>query len=107
MTKAPGNPTVLRRLAGVLTVINLLLAVTFFPLVPLLGWLNYGVAGWATAWIPDVVMLLVLPVAYSLYWHYGFLIAGVPLVLALWLWRRGGGQEARTWAVLNAATIVV
>ena len=83
----------MRLLTRILSIANLLLAVLFFPLVPLLGWLNYGVVGWAVAWIPDAVLLTVLPAAYSLYWHYGLVIASLPLVLALWLWRRGEGKR--------------
>ncbi len=107
MATAARSPAFFRRLVPVLSVINLLLALNFFPLVPLLGWLNFGRAGWATAWIPDAVLLLILPAAYFFYWHYGCLVAGVPLALALWSWKREGGQAARGWAILNAATIGV
>lgn len=98
---------VLRALVRVLSVINVLLAVNFFPLVPFLGWLNFGRAGWATAWMPEVVMLVVLPAGYYLYWHFWLIVAGVPLLLSLYSWRQGGGREARAWSVVNALTIAM
>jgi hypothetical protein len=74
----------MKKLANTVTAINLVLAFNFFPLVPFLGWLNYGHADWATAWIPDVVMLLILPAAYFLYWHAGFVLA-IAAVTLTWL----------------------
>jgi hypothetical protein len=104
--EARGLP-VLSVLAQVSSVVNLLLALNFFPLVPLLGWLNFGRAGWATAWIPDAVMLLVLPATYYVYWHYGLIVAGAALALSVLWWRQGGAGKARAWTVLNGATIVI
>jgi hypothetical protein len=107
MTKGARRLRVLGALVPVLSVINLLLALNFFPLVPLLGWLNFGRAGWATAWIPEAVMLVVLPAGYYIYWHYWFIVAGVPLLLSLYSWQQGAGRAARTWSVMNAATIAM
>lgn len=107
MAREAGRSRVLRVLTPVFSGINLLLALNFFPLVPLLGWLNFGRAGWATAWIPDAVMLVVLPAGYSIYWHYWFIVAGVALVLSVSLWRQGGGQSARVWTLVNGATIAM
>jgi hypothetical protein len=98
---------VLRLLVPVSSIINALLALNFFPLVPLLGWLNFGRAGWATAWIPEPVLLLVLPAGYYIYWHYGLIVAGVALALSICWWRQGGAREARVWTLLNGATIAV
>ncbi len=100
-------PRVLHGLVRVLSVINLLLALNFFPVVPLLGWLSFGRAGWAMAWIPEAVLLLVLPAAYNIYWHYWFLVAGVAVGLSGYWWRHGGAQEARAWTVANGATMVI
>jgi hypothetical protein len=107
MTEETRRLRVLRALVRVFSVINVLLAFNFFPLVPLLGWLNFGRAGWATAWIPEAVMLVVLPAGYYVYWHYWFIVAGVPLLLSLYSWRQGGGREARLWSVLSAVTIAM
>lgn len=93
--------------ALILTIVNVLLALNFFPLVPFLGWLNYGHADWATAWIPDVVLLLVLPAAYFVYWHYWFAIAVPATLMALYLYRRTGDPRARTLTLINGATILV
>jgi hypothetical protein len=98
---------ILRLLVPVSSIINALLAVNFFPLVPLLGWLNFGRAGWTTAWIPEAAMLLVLPAGYFVYWHYGLIVAGAALALALCWWRRTGASEARLWTITNGATIAV
>ena len=107
MTREAERSLVLRVLATVLSGINLLLALNFFPFVPLLGWLNFGRAGWATSWIPDAILLFVLPAGYYVYWHYWFIVAGVPLALSTYLWRQGGAQEGRLWTVANAATIAL
>jgi hypothetical protein len=107
MTSEVGSAGMLRVLAPVFSVANLFLALIFFPLVPLLGWLNYGRAGRATAWIPDAVTLTVLPAAYYVYWHYWFIVAGVALVFSVSLWRQRGPRSARVWALVNGATIAM
>jgi hypothetical protein len=97
---------VLPVLASVLSIINVLLALNFLLVVSLLGWLNFGRAGWATAWIPEAVLLVVLPAAYYIYWHYGPIVAGVALLLSMYSWRQGGERKARVWSLLNGMTIV-
>jgi hypothetical protein len=52
-------------------------------------------------------MLHLLPAGYYIYWHYWFIVAGVPLLLSLYSWRQGGGRAARNWSVVNAATIAM
>ena len=98
-----------RRLRGVtytLSALNVLLAFNFFPLVPFLGWLNYGHAGWATAWMPDVLLLLFLPAAYFLYWHFWFLVAVPALFASLALYRHTAQRRARLLVIVNAATML-
>lgn len=97
----------LRIVACALSAVNALLAFNFFPLVPFLGWLNYGRAAWATAWIPDVMLLLLLPAGYFLYWHFWFLVAIPALFATVALYRRGGGRQARLLVMLNAATVLL
>ena len=107
MTEEARRLQLTRVLLRVFSGINVLLALNFFPVVPLLGWLSFGRAGWATAWIPEAVLLFVLPAGYYVYWHYWFIVAGVALLLSICLWRQDGGQEARVWTVVNGATIAV
>jgi len=107
MAKEARRLRVFRVLVHVFSGINVLLALNFFLLVPLLGWLNFGRAGWATAWIPDAVWLFVLPAGYYIYWHYWFIVAGVALVLSICLWRQSGEQEDRVWTEVNGATIAI
>jgi hypothetical protein len=94
-------------LAQVSSVINLVLALNFFPLVPLLAWLNYGRAAWTTAWLPDWLMLLVLPGLYYVYWHFWFIVAGLALLLSTLWWRQTGAPRARLWTALNGAMIAM
>lgn len=106
MKEARGQ-RVVRALVRVLSIVHVLLALNFFPLVPFLGWLNFGHASWATAWIPEVVMLLVLPAGYFIHWHFWFVVAGAPLLLSVYWWRRGRGREARAWTVVNGVAMVM
>ena len=94
-------------LVDILTIVNVLLAFNFFPLVPLLGWFNYGHAGWATAWIPDLILLLVLPAGYYIYWHYWFVVGGSALLGSLYLNRRSSCLGARRLAVVNGAAVLM
>jgi len=87
--------------------LNVILALNFFPVVPLLGWLNFGHAGWATAWIPDVVLLVLLPAGYFAYWHFWFAVAGLALACSAHVARRAESREARGWAAVNGAAIVL
>jgi hypothetical protein len=107
MAKEARRLRVFRLLVYVFSGINVLLALNFFPVVPLLGCLNFGRMGWALAWMPDAVLLFVLPAGYYIYWHYWFIVAGVALVLSRCLWKQGGAPEARVWTVVNGATIVI
>ncbi len=84
-----------------LTAINLALAFNFFPLVPMLGWFNFGHANWAVSWIPDVVILAVLPIGYFLYWHFGALLAGLATWGCWWLYRRTHARRDRILLFLN------
>ena len=86
--------------------VNLLLAANFFAFVPFLGWLNYGQGGTA-CWIPDVVLLAILPGAYFMYWHFGALIALLALFVSHSLWRRSRDSRAAILTALNAATLVL
>ena len=87
--------------------INVLLALNFFPFVPFLGWLNLGHGDWATAWIPDALLLVVLPAGYFIYWHFWFVIAAPAFFGSLYLHRRTGNRNAKILAVVNAVTVVV
>lgn len=107
MAEETRGPKVFRVLVYAFSVFNVLLALNFFPLVPLLGWFNFGHAGWATAWIPEVILLVVLPAGYYIYWHFWFIVAGSALVCSLYLNRRVGSREAKVWAVVNGVTIVM
>lgn len=86
-----------------LTTINLALAFNFFPLVPLLGWYNFGHANWALSLIPDVVMLAVLPAGYFLYWHAGFILAAVAAVGCWGLYRPWRKRRDQVLLFLNLA----
>jgi hypothetical protein len=94
-----------RRLVNGLSVIHLLLALNFFFVVPFLGWLNYGRASGATAWIPDVVMLFILPAAYFVYWHFWFVVAVPAIFSSLYLHQRTGDAYARRLAIAHSAII--
>lgn len=89
----------------VFSVINVLLALNFFPFVPLLGWLNFGHANWATAWIPEVILLGVLPAGYFVYWHFWFVVVGPALLCSLYVWRWEGSQEAKVWTVVSGVAL--
>jgi len=98
---------VLRAVMVLLGTINVLLALNFWPVIPLLGWLNFGHAGWLTAWIPDVVLLTILPAGYALYWHLWFVSAGLALVCSAYISRRWACRRARIWAGVSCATILL
>lgn len=87
--------------------INVLLALNFFPMLPFLGWLNYGHADWATAWMPDTVLFVLLPAAYFMYWHFWFIVAIPALLGSLYLHRRTGQRVPRIMALVNAAMVVL
>jgi hypothetical protein len=105
MERASGNLKWLKMLAYASSAINLLLAVNFFPVIPLLSWLNYGHGG--TSWLPDVLLLVILPRGYYLYWHFWFVIAIPAFAASLYLYKRTGNQNAKILTVLNAMTILV
>jgi hypothetical protein len=107
MAEEPRDLKLLRLLMHLFGILNVVLALNFYPIVPLLGWLNFGHAGWATAWIPDVVLLVVLPAGYFIYWHFWFVVAGLALACSVYLSRRSGSRETRIWAVANGATILM
>ncbi len=86
-----------------LTAINLALAFNFFPLVPILGWFNFGHANWVVSWIPDVVMLAVLPAGYFLYWHAGLILTAVAAAGCWGLFRRWQKRRDRVLLFLNLA----
>jgi hypothetical protein len=86
--------------------VNLLLAANFFAFVPFLGWLNYGHGG-SQGWIPDVVLLAILPGAYFVYWHFGALIALIALFISHNLWQRGRDSRLAILSALNAVTLVL
>jgi hypothetical protein len=73
----------------------------------LLGWLNFGRAGWLTAWVHDVVLLIILPAETYIYWHCGFIVAGVALALSLYLWRQSAVQSAKVWSVVHGITLAM
>jgi integral membrane sensor domain MASE1 len=100
------NPTLIMRVARVASAINLLLAANFYAFVPFLGWLNYGHGGTA-GWIPDVILVAILPGAYFVYWHFGALIALLALFVSHSLWLRSRAREAAILSALNAATLVL
>ena len=82
MMKSRGFQPWFGRLVGLLSGIHVLLALNFFPLVPFLGWLNFGRGEWI-AWIPDIILRQVLPAGYYVYWHFWFLIS-LPAVAGSW-----------------------
>jgi hypothetical protein len=107
LEKRTANLKPFRVLSYISSAINLVLALSFFPLVPLVGWLNFGHGNWATAWIPDVVLLQVLPAGYFIYWHFWF-VAAVPALLGSLYWfKRSGDRKAKVLAVANAGAVVV
>jgi hypothetical protein len=93
-------------LTYLLSAINALLALNFVVIVPFLGWLNYGRANWATAWLPGVLLDLVLPAGYYVYWHYWFLVLLPAFFTACILYRRVQGRRAMALIVLNTATMI-
>ncbi len=101
MNSGSSDTRVLRVVTYVTSAINLLLAFNYFPLVPLLSWLSYGHAPRITAWIPDALMLVVLPAAYFVYWHYWFLAAVPAAMASVLLFKRTGDRRARRLALLN------
>ena len=90
--EAQGLPRAAMVLLGT---INVVLVLNFWPVVPLLGWLNFGHAGWLTAWIPDVVLLTLLPAGYALYWHFWFVSAGLALACSAYVSRRWACRTPR------------
>lgn len=97
---------VFRRLTYACSALNVLLAFIVFPIVPLLGWLNYGHGNWVTSWIPEAVLLIWLPAAYYLYWHYWFVAAIPALAGSLYLIQRTANRSAKMLAVANAGAVV-
>ena len=107
MEKRTANLGALRVLSYVSSAVNLALALNFFPLVPLVGWLSFGHGNWATAWIPDVVILHVLPGGYFVYWHFWVLAAFPAFFGSLYWFKRSGDRKAKVLAVANAGAVVV
>ena len=107
MEDSRGRYNALQLVAAAATVLNLLLCAIYFPLVPLLGWLNLGHANWATAWIPDALIRTAIPAAYYVYWHFWFVFS-LP-VLAVWafLYRRTRSRVALVLAASSIATVLV
>lgn len=93
-------------LACALSTVNILLAVVFFPVVPFLGWLNYGHGGTAS-WLPEFLLSVILPGSYALYWRFWFLFAIPALLASFYLYRRTGKRNPRILIALNALTILL
>jgi len=97
----------LKVLAYTSSAIHVLLALNYFPVVPFLGWLNFGHGDWATAWIPDALLLVVLPAGYFIYWHFWFVIAAPAFLGSLYLYKRTGNRNTKILTVVNAVTVVI
>jgi hypothetical protein len=106
MNGSNNSARVLRSLAVSASALNLSLSLTSFALVPLLGWLNYGHAGWATTWIPDWALLTLLPAAYYLYWHFGYAFSLPALVASAALFRLTHSRLSTALIVANGASVV-
>jgi hypothetical protein len=72
-----------------------------------LSWLTFGHAPRATAWIPDALLLLVLPAAYFAYWHYWFVAAMPASVASLLLFRRTRDGRAKWLVLLNVGAVIL
>jgi hypothetical protein len=107
MNSGTSDTRVLRVVTYVTSAVNLLLALNYFPLVPLLSWLSYGHAPRATAWIPDALMLVILPAGYFVYWHYWFLAAVPAAMSSLLLFRRTRNRRMRQLALLNVGAAIL
>jgi hypothetical protein len=85
---------------------NLILALNFAIAVPLLGWLSFGHGGDVLlGWLPDAILLAVLPAGYALYWHLWFFF-GIPAVFgSAYLYIRTGRRGAQYLVVANAVAI--
>lgn len=90
-----------RALVYVFSAINVALALIVFPVVPTLGWINYGRSAWLPVQMPDT-MLTALATAYYIYWHYWFVVAAPALIGCLYLFRR---TSSRWFGVLAAANV--
>ena len=106
MGNSHSSAGVLRSLAVAATGLNVSLCLIFFPLIPLLGWLNFGHAGGTTAWIPDWVLLTLLPAAYYLYWHFWYAFSLPALAASLALLRIAHTRLATALIVANAASVL-
>lgn len=92
----------IRPITKLVSVLHLTMALNSVLVVPLLAWLNYGRASWATAWIPSVWMVVVLPAAYAAHWHFWYVFAVPACGGSLLLWKRLGGRNERILLLLNA-----
>jgi hypothetical protein len=97
----------IRSTAKVFSTINLVLALNFFPIVPLFGWLNYGHAIWAVSWIPDSILLLWLPAGYYVYWHGGAIIGLIALGMTWGLYRHIQDHSTLIMTVFNGTAVLV
>jgi hypothetical protein len=88
------------------TIINLILVVIYFPIVPCLGWLNYGHGG-TSGWIPEALLINFIPLCYIIYSKYGLLIALIAIIPAIVYYRETKQQIFGIFALLNALTIIV
>jgi hypothetical protein len=106
MDDSHGSARVLCSLAVAATALNASLSLIFFPLIPLLGWLNFGHAGGTTPWIPDWVLLTLLPAAYYLYWHFWYAFSLPALAASIALLRIAHTRLATALIVANGASVV-
>jgi hypothetical protein len=88
------------------TIINLILAVIYFPIVPFLGWLNYGHGG-TSGWIPEIFLINFIPLCYIIYSKYGLIIALIAIIPTISYYRKTKKQIFGIFAILNAMTIIV
>ena len=95
MKTGSSGARVLRVITYVTTTLNSLLALNYSPLAPLSSWLTFGHAPWATGRLAHVLLLIVLPAAYYVYWHYWFATAVPAAILSLLLLRCTGDQWAK------------
>lgn len=94
------------RLVSALSLLHILLALNFFPLVPFLGWLNTGRSQWID-WLPDRVLLQLLPAGYYLYWHFWYLFALPPLVGSWLLCYRSRGNRGCWLLPANLTGLII
>jgi hypothetical protein len=107
MNSITRNEKALSTFTYVASAVNLLLAFNFLVLVPVLSWLTFGHAPRAAAWIPDALLLVVLPAAYFAYWHYWFVAAVPAAVGCALLFRRTGDGRAKWLVLLNVGAVVL